>query len=256
MTNPFQNLSGNWYSSLVAGAMPAPQSPNALNTQIVNGLMQSYTPVQPPQYTNTDLIAALGMIANDYNACALYSGNNCLNPAQTLLAYQLLDGVTKVSYELIPAFIGYIEQTVGNSSLTPSQMEPIFMATMAGAKAYSYWNTLLQTMPIASPWTNWFAPQPGPSPSAINMAALPMLVQAAMEGVFVGYMDFMHMNTPAAHDKMIVMMLAGSACINNGKLIFNWLPNHPPINGIDPDTASNLAYAYLKGQKTGNPAPK
>ena len=260
MTNPYQNLSGNWASAVLAGASPCQANPNTMNSQIVTSLDQSYLPSlvpQPPAYDTLNFVSSqlgpdLLVIDGDYQNAVLYT-SNFMNQAQTSLAMQLLSGVTEVSSDLIAPFIGAMEDCVTQSTLTDAQKAPLYMATMIGTKATAFWNLILNNIPIGVPWGQFFAPQPGPSPAPANLAKLPILVQAAMEGALVGYINFIKLNMPPTQDRFILTTLGASASINCGKIFYNWLPNHPIINGIDPSTAASLAYAYIKGQKSGNP---
>ena len=61
------------------------------------------------------------------------------------------------------------------------------------------------------------------------------------------------MNMPSTQERLILTTIGASASINGGKVFYNWLPNHPVISAIDPATAANMAYTYLKGQKSGTP---
>ncbi len=258
--NPYQNLSGQWASAVMAGALPYQANPNQMNTQIVNSLDQSYLPTLVPQPPSSDvlnfvsnqMVPDLGAIDSDYQTAALYNCN-ILNSTQMTLAMQLLDGVTKVTPDLIAPFIGAIESLVDQSVMTDAQKAPLYMATMIGTRACAFWNLVLENIPIGVPWGQFFAPQPGPNPVPANLAKLPILVQAAMEGVLVGYINFIKMNMPQTQERLILTTIGASASINGGKVFYNWLPNHPVINGIDPATAANMAYTYLKGQKSGTP---
>ncbi len=254
--NPYQNLSGLWASAVQAAASPFQANPNQMNSQIVTSLTQGYLPTLVPQPPSSDTLnfisnqlgPDLWAVDTDYQNCFLYSCN-FLNSTQMTLAMQLLDGVTKVSPDLIAPYIGAIESYVDQSIMTEAEKAPLYMATMIGAKAAAFWNVIINCMPIGVPWGQFFAPQPGPAPVASNLAKLPLLVQAAMEGALVGYINFKKLNMPPTQERLTLMAIGGSASVNAGKIFYNWLPAHPVINAIDPVTASNMAYTFLQGSK-------
>ena len=261
--NPYQTLSGQWAAALFSGANPLPINASNLNTQISNSLIQTYLPSvlpQPPSadlviFANTQLNSLANAMANDYQTGSLYT-SNIFSGTQNTLAMELLDGVCKVPLNLISSFIGAMESQIASAILSDVQKAPLYFGTMVGARAFIQWNAALQSIPIGAPWTSFFETQTGLTPNPDNLSKIPILVQAAIDGAYIGYLNFMKQNFGNAPDKMNLCCLLGSTLINDGKVFYNWLPVHPVINGIDPSTASNMAYTYAQGQKNGSGNPK
>ena len=213
---------------------------SAINTNTSVNLLPIYFPVAgsvpgsigtPTSQDNIafaqpELISAMARAENGFINSNLRNGNissTHFNLEQIQFIAQLLDSIKNIPVQSIGDLIADIEDNISKSGLSSMQQAPLLMATMVGAKAYTYWIGIVQT-PV-TPWPPYINAN-----TAINYANIPYWVSAAMEGALLGYCEFTALDPERIPGRQILCMLACAASIGAGKVIFNLLPRVQSLN--------------------------
>ncbi len=266
--NPFNGLDvtlGTLLTSAVTATGAGSSNPypminnvGAPGNGIVATLIPSYFNPAPPNpssfdsisFTTAELIQTLNSVCNQYMQGG-YMSTNCYSSEQLDIINQLLTGLSNIPAIGIPSFIISMEDTIAKSCLSPMEQQPLFMATLAANKSYSYFIGIIQ-VPAGNIWvTNGYINGGANDPYSINSVSY--WAAAAAEGALLGYANYVSLDPPRVQGNMILSMLGGAAAVNAGKIMFKWasLPPAKCNGGIDPDAAANIVYTFQKGQKTG-----
>jgi hypothetical protein len=123
-----------------------------------------------------------------------------------------------------------IEDFISKAGLPVQEQNPLFMATMVGQAAYTYWLAQI-ALGGGSSWnTNYFVP-------ALTSATanVPYWVSAGMQGALIGAkstMKGMIEQTTQIVTVQITSALIGALMLSAGRVIFKWIPRIGNGTGI------------------------
>jgi hypothetical protein len=160
--NPYAGLAIQWQLALVAAGTGTPANMSVINTNTSGNLLPQYFPILtgPPGTVGTpttqdnlafaqpELISAMARAENGFINSNLRNGNissTHFNLEQIQFIAQLLDSIKNIPVQSIGDLIADIEDNISKSGLSSMEQAPLLMATMVGAKAYTYWTGIVQT---------------------------------------------------------------------------------------------------------------
>lgn len=237
--NPFGGLEAQ-YTAALDSAVAAPASIASMNTAIIGSLVPIYYVGAPPDAMNfitPELNAVLANSENGFINSAIRSGAIGYSSQQLSFVNDLINGVMNVPIQSIKDFILDIEDNISKSGMSPGEQAPLLQATMVGAAAYDYW---IAKIIAPGAWGPFF--DQNAANSAYNRMNVPYWVSTSMEGALIASSGYGFIDPPRTIGNNIVSVLAGSAGVMAGKVIFKWIQRYQnsPTPSLSLQTVARL----------------